>query len=466
MMHVLRLVVTYCFRLIALSSTSFLVGHVQSAEKDGMFNVGENLYPEQMAWKIEPGMEWKETTLENSPEYRKNRLRDLYEHIDLKKYSGKKLPCSKNIFGLKILNYYVVGSKGDKVWKIVDSLGRDYMDFTVFYSHDRTCSRQVAMENFIEMEKCMPHIHDGLFKYMKKGDDVVLLVEKTREKGRIYLVEKGGYCIWPDGYSPLRLSHEETLHVTESILDALAGRKKFGFFPARSKVIEQRSKLSYMERERFISELRNLDKSMSPLTRDILYDYGEEMIEALALEPVLAKAAKEEVIPNVSQGIGTVKWIKEHVNIPFIPGVGSNERHVDGITGTFQVKKEGRQYPVEYMIAHLSSQELAMKALFAMQARKEVDAQTEEEDIKRVTEMTQVHPGLVGDYDLCLKPVLNGLGVPIPHSQQAWICFVRGNTAVMLKSRDLKVSVLPLARSIDEALKNAIKLYETPEVIR
>lgn len=118
------------------------------------------------------------------------------------------------------------------------------------------------------------------------------------------------------------------------------------------------------------------------------------------------------------------------------------------------------------MIAHLPSRELAMSALFSMQARKEVDAQTKEEDIKRVAEMTHLHPGLVGDYDLCLKPVLNGLGVPIPNSEQAWICFVRGNTAVMLKSLDMKVSVLSLARAIDEALKNAIKLYETPEEIR
>lgn len=84
-MHTLRLIITYCFRLIALSYTSFLVVHVQSVAKDGLFNVGEKLYPEQMAWKIQPGMEWKEITLENSPEYRKNRLRDLYEYIDLKK---------------------------------------------------------------------------------------------------------------------------------------------------------------------------------------------------------------------------------------------------------------------------------------------------------------------------------------------------------------------------------------------
>lgn len=215
-------------------------------------------------------------------------------------------------------------------------------------------------------------------------------------------------------------------------------------------------------------QLENTRGSMSATARDGLYEYGEKMIKALNMEAVFDKADRlgEKIVPNINRGVGTVKWIKKHMDIPFTPEQGNDEKHVDGITGTFFVKKGEREYPVEYMIAHLPSRELAMSALFSMQARKEVDAQTKEEDIKRVAEMTQLHPGLVGDYDLCLKPVLNGLGVPIPNSEQAWICFVRGNTAVMLKSLDLKVSVLSLARAIDEALKNTIKLYETPEEIR
>ena len=77
-----------------------------------------------------------------------------------------------------------------------------------------------------------------------------------------------------------------------------------------------------------------------------------------------------------------------------------------------------------------------------------------------------MHPGRVGDYDLCVKPILNELGMPVTDSENAWICFVRGNTAVMLKSENMKISVLPLAEIIDKALKKNIESYETPEVVR
>ena len=36
----------------------------------------------------------------------------------------------------------------------------------------------------------------------------------------------------------------------------------------------------------------------------------------------------------------------------------------------------------------------------------------------------------------------------------------------MLKSENMKMSVLPLAKIIDKALKKNIELYETPEVVR
>ncbi len=427
----------------------------------------EDFYSRIIAWEIKPGMVWEKVKLNTGATGRENTLGDLYEEIKLDgKAPLEKAPLVNNIFGLRVLKYYVIGEKGDKRWSVVDSFGKKCFEFEIYYSSNRTYSRQMAMEKFMEEIRRMPHEHGGKFMYQADKNGTKMLIRKEKRLIRPYMVEKKGFSLrlslWYD------MKDAEVLPVSKIILDALAGGRKLGYFPERAKRFEKWSKLSLPEREQLMHQLENTRGSMSATARDGLYEYGEKMIEALNMEAVFDKADRlgEKIVPNINRGVGTVKWIKKHMDIPFTPEQGNDEKHVDGITGTFFVKKEEREYPVEYMIAHLPSRELAMSALFSMQARKEVDAQTKEEDIKRVAEMTHLHPGLVGDYDLCLKPVLNGLGVPIPNSEQAWICFVRGNTAVMLKSLDMKVSVLSLARAIDEALKNAIKLYETPEEIR
>lgn len=451
--------------LILISCVFFSESWGEIVGKEGRSIIRRDLYPGKEAWEIKPHMEWVKILLLSSPEYRKSRLSDLYEKIDLGKDKVKSDPHTGNPFGLHILKYYVIGSKDDQTWKIADSLGREYMNFTLFYSSDRVYSRQVAMENFIKMEKCMPHIHSGLFRYVEKGNEIVMLVAKDEPRRRIYLMEKRGYCLWMDSYSPLKLTYEETCQVAEAILDNLAGERKLNFFPKRSRIIEERNRLPYKEQEKYIHDLSNFSKSMSSLSQDVLQGCGGQMIKALCLESLLEKS-EEEVIPNISRGIGTIKWIKTHLNIPFMPEFGSNETHVDGLTGTFLIKKDKKAYPVEYVIAHLPSRNRAIKAIFSMQAWRAVDTVMEKDDISKIVEMTQVYPGLVGDYDLCLKPILNSFGTPIAGFEHTWISFIRGNTAVMLKSMDMKVSVLPLAKILDEALKKNIELYEKPEIVQ
>lgn len=419
------------------------------------------------AWEIKPGMVWKKINLNTGEAGRKKKLGDLYEEIKLNgKAPLERVPFVNNIFGLRVSGYYVIGEKGDKRWSVVDCLGKKCFEFEIYYSPDQTYSRQIAVGKFMEEIGRMPHEHGGKFMYQTEKNGIKMLVRKEKRLIRPYMVEKKGFSLrlslWSD------MEDDEVFPVSGIILDALEGCRKLGYFPGRAKCFEKWSKLSLPEREQLIHQLENTRRSMSATARDGLYEYGKEMIKALDRGTMLEKAdcLGEKIVPNINRGVGTIKWIKKYLNTRFIPGPGNNEMHVNGITGSFLVWKNGREYPVEYKIAHLSSRKLAMIALFAMQAHKAVVEETKEEDIKKVAEMTRLHPGLVGDYDLCLKPVLNELGVPIPHSEQAWICFMRGNTAVMLKSLDLKVSVLPLAKAIDEALQQAIEAYETPEEIR
>jgi len=143
---------------------------------------------------------------------------------------------------------------------------------------------------------------------------------------------------------------------------------------------------------------------------------------------------KREIFPNISNGIGTLGWIRKNMDVPFEPNARNDETHTNGISGKFTIKQEDQEYIVHYMIAHLGSRAEALCSLFAMQCNQ----YGQRVDVDRIAGMTRVHPGLVGDYDLCVKPILNELGMPVADSENAWICFVRGNTAVMLKVEKLQ----------------------------
>ena len=466
-MNLIRLMIRYNLCLVVFVYVLCQSLHGQDASGAGHLSAREN----KPAWEIKPGMEWKEHRLMYPDDYRKGWLENLYEDIDWsKKESDQQAPRIGTLRGLRMLDYYIIGSKGEPLWKVVDVFGEELMRFALFYSPDRAYSRQAALEHFIRDLQCIASLNSGDFLYQTNKNGTKILGRQDVMSYRLLFMERGGYSLWPDGYLAMKFPHEDIVRVGDAIFDALTGAGKNGYFPRRIRMIEERNKRPG-EREKLIRELEDWENSMSPSVYYHLYDNSENVANALNVILSRAKPGKpdpldQETIPNVSRGTGTLTWIRKHLDMPFKPEEGTMEKHVDGITGTFLVKKGTREYPVEYMIAHLHSRNQAMKSLFAMRAWNEVNVRRKEEDIKRVAANTQLHPGLVGDYDLCLKPVLNGLGVPIPEAEHSTICFVRGNTAVMLKNADMKVSVLPLARKIDEALKKSIKDYETPEEVR
>ena len=428
----------------------------------------EDYYLNKIAWRIEPGMKWEKVSLDISPEERKISLGNLYEEIDIdEKESVEKPPHTGNIFGLRSsLNYYIVGNKGDKMWSVVDSFGEVYMKFTIFYSPDRIYSRQVTMKNFMEMASRMPHVHHGLFIYQIHENGSTMLVRKDMVPRSLYSVEREGYSLWIDPFSSLKLTNEEAIQLTGEILDALAGKRKFGFFPTRARHLEAISKLGPRKRSIRMSLLKREAKSkMAPGICDGINGRGSKLIRKLNTMEIIRQAGakeKREIFPNISNGIGTLGWIRKNMDVPFEPNARNDETHTNGISGKFTIKQEDQECIVHYMIAHLGSRAEALCSLFAMQCNQ----YGQRVDVDRIAGMTRVHPGLVGDYDLCVKPILNELGMPVTDSENAWICFVRGNTAVMLKSENMKMSVLPLAKIIDKALKKNIELYETPEVVR
>lgn len=434
----------------------------------GLSELGNNLahssanesHSDVLGWIITPGRGWQKAVFLHDEYDRKHYLGEFYEEIKVSENGDLGKPFQmRNLLGLKWSNYYLVSGDKDSEWKVVDSHGKGYMIFQVFYSPDQTTSRQLAMDRFTDILR-IPHEHNSFYMNQVNEQGIRMLVEKKSQYP--FCAERFGYSLYLQPYTG-SISDTEVRELAEIILDALAGKRKFGFFPDRARRLEAMSKMSPDELSRRKHLLKKEAKSkMAPGVWDGISGKSSSLIEMLKVKPLLEQAndkEKRDLFPNINSGIGTLAWIRKHMDVPFEPDNRNDETHVNGISGTFMFQKGERKYPIRYMISHLGSHVRALCALFSMQCDGRMDVQ-------KIAEITRLHPGLVGDYDLCLVPILNELGVSIPDSEQAWICFVRGNTAVMLKSEDLQVSVLPLARIIDEALKKNIELYETPEVER
>lgn len=439
-------------------------GQTPPADGTGAVSPGK-FHSSNMGWILLPEKGWQQAGLLHDESTRRYYLGGFCESIEVPGDVTLQKPLyQESLYGLRILNYYAAGSKEKDAWQLVNGKGEVELAFWVFYSADQRASRQLALDRFLDVVR-RPHERSSRYRYQEYEQETRMIL-KTKGQYPFY-AEKGNYALYINPSSS-SMTAEQTRQLVQAVLDALTGNREFSYYPQRAKIFEQRSKLSLVEKERLFNELGNKNKGMSSSADSALYEYELEMVKALGVESVTKKFVhlNDKTFPNVNRGVGTIPWIRKHLDVPFTPTPGNLDQHVDGITGVFLVKKGAREYPVDYMIAHLPCKNFAMDALFSMQAGKAVHSETKEEDIRKVAAMTQVHPGLVGDYDLCLKPVINGLGVPVPGSEHAWICFVRGNTAVMLKSMDLKVSVLPLAKILDEALKKGIEAYEKPEFVR
>lgn len=75
---------------------------------------------------------------------------------------------------------------------------------------------------------------------------------------------------------------------------------------------------------------------------------------------------------------------------------------------------------------------------------------------------TVIHPGKVGDFDLGVQPVLSPAGVIVPNSENSAVYFVRGTTAVMVVTTIPNMSVLPVAKKLDELLLKQVSEAPVP----
>jgi len=64
----------------------------------------------------------------------------------------------------------------------------------------------------------------------------------------------------------------------------------------------------------------------------------------------------------------------------------------------------------------------------------------------------RINPGVVGDEDIWLKPVLDKNGLVIARSGKSAVFFTRGNTTVALMAERADYDVTPLAKAVDAAL--------------
>ena len=444
---------------------------------------GNNLYPGQTVWEIKPGAVWEETTIKSSPAERKTGLYNLYEEIKPDRKPAVGLPPAKDLEGLNISRFYLGWDPDQKCWVIVDVMGNFYTTAKIFYSSNPVYSRQKAVDEMLVSQRHGPPVNRNReYRWTTVGGGMktaflqtLCILDEDKKLCGDFFAEQEGFSIVAANHRffPLirnELKDSELSEISETILAALNGKRQFGYFPKRTRQAVKKwkdiSKMAHEKRSRREEELRKLTKGIPEglyericwNARELQWNYQIPRMKM----PDENEDKGPEMIPNINSGIGTVNWLKKHVTIPFIAEKGHDESHINGCSGTFSVNENGRDYPVTYTILHLHTENQALRAMFAMQAEQSKQL-IKPEILKKIL---RVNPGLVGDYDVCLKPVINELGVPIPHGEYSSISFIRGNTAVTLKNETMDISVLPLAKQIDEALLKNMQLFMKPEEIR
>ncbi len=450
----------------------------------GASAAGADQYSGQTVWEIKPSAVWEQTTIKSSPAERKARLYNLYEEI---KPGGQPEPgqseAAKDMEGLNISQYYLGWDPEQNYWVIVDIMGNAYLAVKMFYSPNPVYSRQKAVDEMLVSQKQGPPVNRNReYRWAMFGDGIKMaflqvpyISDEDKKLCGEFFAEQEGFSLIAANHRffPLnrkKLKDKELFEISKTILAALNGKRQFGYFPKRARQAVEKwkniSKMPYQKRIKREEELRKLTKGMPEGLYDRIDQNARELQRNAKILNLNMPDENEdrgpEMIPNINSGIGTVKWLRKHVNIPFMAEKGHDESHINGCSGTFSINKNGRDYPVTYTILHLHTKDQALRAMFAMQA--EQSKQLIKSDILK--KILQIHPGLLGDYDICLKPVINELGVPIPHGEYSSISFIRGNTAVVLKNEAMEVSVLPLAKQIDEALLKNAQLFMEPEEIR
>ncbi len=126
-----------------------------------------------------------------------------------------------------------------------------------------------------------------------------------------------------------------------------------------------------------------------------------------------------------------------------------NERG-DMVTIDIPKNQTGEKCHVRFFVAHTISEYNALRFMEGF-VYNDVAYQSDMSDASFI-QKHRVNPRLVGEYDLALKPQLDATGALIPNAEESDICFVRNNTAVRVVADRPDVSVLWIARKIDEEL--------------
>ncbi len=177
---------------------------------------------------------------------------------------------------------------------------------------------------------------------------------------------------------------------------------------------------------------------------------------------VLPEGNDTAVWPNVNKGRCVESWFQQKYGDKYSNWAYPHEQqHADNdssIACRLSItaapgKAAAPPHDVTCIVVHFNSQRQARNVLAQMR----YSVTTGDSNLNFIAKNTRVKPGLVGDYDLALKPMLDANGAIIPRSEESALFFTRGNTAVMLHSSNEGYSVLPIARAIDAELKRGIE---------
>ncbi len=338
----------------------------------------------------------------------------------------------------KINSYYLCGDDRYPTWKIIDSRGQAACLFKIIIFPNRYEALRIAVSQYPLAETQFMTEKNVSVESM---DGYTLLRLKSRNKHgaqAVLSVEKNGILlydiIWRKTAS--LITCEEQKRLVMKVIDLVSSNE-----PQKAYTQELQALLNRKEEEQ---RLR-----LSPgygMARSV-----EESYRKYRLFPTLPEGDRTFKHPRLMWNRPSLSWFGQ-----FRKAMTSdmkkewNERG-DIIGFDFPNGRGKEGYRCGITIAHAISEYEALRFMEGFALGSDLPYGDDEEQERRIRKFN-VNAGFVGEHSLMLKPQLDATGALVPNVEESRICFVRNNTAVRVVADRPDVSVLWIARKIDEEL--------------
>lgn len=352
----------------------------------------------------------------------------------------------------KIDEYYVLGTSDSSRWDIIDAQGNYVLSFSLSIYPNRSIATKAALDytypwdkSACTKENTFVHNEKGMMYYFH-WETQTPVFQKAIEQGFPDRVTKDGILmklVWHPGAEDMTFIRQKRLLL--SIVSMVqSGKEQTSHYKTINKILQGKE-------EDF--KLKTIPTYR--MNQDISCYHGNPG----EVFPDMMKGDEVFVDPKKMWNRPSLTWLSQFQPGLVQPDAWWNVRG-DYVTIKMPATKNRSSFRCVIYVVHATSENCALRflvncaydALRFMETSNSNTLLTKPSEWKSFAKKFRTNPHLVGEYDLALKPQLDATGSLIPNVEESCICFIRNNTAVSVAADRPDVSVLWIAKKIDEEL--------------